>query len=429
MKKEIILVLFLFFTSFCFAQELNFQRENYSPSETIIGTLTNVTSELTAQDLKIYEGRREVFFEKGIVKANNVYYFYIIPTKAGEFDLKISNVLYNNSGILSSTNLERTINVSQSNVSVGYKVMPGVYEGQKPEFVITNLKSEKINLTLGNETIYLNSLESKRVTIETSEGFSLYKIGEYQIPIIFSKTTNQTSIPINETKEVESTFLDCINITAPSFFSLAINEKTNYTFEIRSTCLKDLAQVLLHSSFEGISFYEDNLTLYSAKMIKVNFSLIGKESGEYNENISLNNSNGTLASKIIKIYFFENKTNLENFQKISSTNTNQNCESSNGKFCTGKTSCSTENIFYDPEADAFCCLSECVDPNAKPTNWTNIAIALGSILLISAIIYLLIKRSKGFKAPKAEERFIQAEKKYERKFEPVKKENTKISKA
>jgi len=149
--------------------------------------------------------------------------------------------------------------------------------------------------------------------------------------------------------------------------------------------------------------------------------LFSKESGEYNENLSFWQNNTSLKIINLKMYFFENKTNLETLNQVYDTKSVENCSSLKGKVCSEKETCNTEKVIYDKAAGKFCCLSECIDPNAKPTNWLNIFVALIGIGAIGLAGYLLFKRSKGLKAPKAEDKFKEAEKKYERKFEPTKK--------
>lgn len=413
MKKNILFILFLLLIGSCFAQEISFQRENYSPSETIIGSLSNVISPLNSADIKIYEGRREVFFEKGILKVNQTYYFYIIPTKEGDFSLKFNNLLYDNSGIVSSINLEKKFSIKQANNTIGFSVRPGVYEGQNPEVVITNLKSEKMNITINKTIIELESFESKRMTLEVKDGFFLYKIGEYDFPLLKfgSPIKNQTNFVENESAE---SYLDCLIIKVPPFFSIATGETVNYSIEIQNNCSENLMNVILGSTYIETFFHTNNFTIKKEETATINFSLTGKISGEYSENISLI-ENGTKISLIpINVYCFENKTNLEKFNQAYESPTQKNCSSMNGKFCGDKACSSEEGRFYDVSAGQMCCLSECVDLNAKPTNWLNIFMATMGILVIGAVGYFLLKRSKGLKAPKAEDKFKEAEKNYDK---------------
>lgn len=423
MKKEILFVLFLFLISNCFAQELNFQRENYSPSETILGNISNVLSEIISSDLKIYEGRREVFFEKGIIKFNGSYYFYLIPTKQGEFSIRISNVLYNNSGEISSVSFEKYFNISQRNNSMGFGVRPGVYEGDKPEIVITNLKEGSLNLTIDKQTIVLVAGESKRIELNVSEGFSMYKLGNYTLPIINTKSSeNIANVSTNESKENTSfsEMQKCLIINTLPFFSLQINVYENYTIELKNNC-SDLIEIKLSADYEGVSFNQNNITLEKEETKNIVLTLFGEKSGEYKQKITFSEDKNILAEKEISIYFFENKTSLEAFNQTYVTNTPQNCSSLGGKFCKSGEKCSTENIVLDSATGDFCCIGNCIDPNAKPINWANVLFSILGLLVISYIIYVLLNRSKNLKAPKAEDKFKEAEKKYEQKFESVKK--------
>ncbi len=423
MKKEILFVLFLLLISNCVAQELSFQRENYSPSETIIGKIDNVLSEITSSDLRIYEGRREVFFEKGIIKFNGSYYYYLIPTKQGEFNIKINNVLYNNTGEISSVSFEKNISITQRNDTIGLGVRPGIYEGEKPEVVITNLKTESINLTVGKQILVISAGESKRIELNASEGFSMYKLGNYSLPIINTKVTeNITNVSINESKENESVSetKKCLIIVSPPFFGLQTNTLENYTIKIINNCSERL-EIKPSADFEGIEFYQNNITLEKEEVKNITISLVGENSGEYKQNITFYVDKEIIAEKELSIYFFENKTSLEIFNQTYVNNVPQNCSSLGGKFCKSGERCSTENIVLDSATGNFCCIGNCIDPNAKPLNWANILFALLGLLVISYIIYVLLNRSKGLKSPKAEDKFREAEKKYEQKFSDVKK--------
>lgn len=411
MKKEILFILFLFFVSSCFAQEISFQRESYSPSETIIGSVSNVISPLSSTDIKIYEGRREVFFEKGILKVNQTYYFYIIPTKEGDFSLKLNNLLYDNSGIVSSINLEKNFSIKQINNSPGFGIRPGVYEGENPEIVITNLKPEKINVSVDKIVIGLGSFESKKVILNVSDGFFLYKIGEYNLPLLKfgSPIKNETNFSV-----VNESYLDCLVVNVPPFFSIATGEFGNYSIEVQNNCSANLENVIFSSTYTETNFYKNNFTINIGEISTINFGLTGKSSGEYSENISLTENGRKISLIPIQVYCFENKTNLENFNQAYDNPAQKNCSSLNGKFCGDKACSSEEGRFYDISAGQMCCLSECVDLNAKPTNWLNIVMATMGILVIGAVGYFLFKRAKGLKAPKAEDKFKEAEKKYDK---------------
>lgn len=423
MKNSVVFVLFLFFISSCFAQEIVFQRENYSPLETIIGSLDNSISELNSNDIKIYEGRREVFFEKGLIKFNQTYYLYIIPTKEGEFSLEINNLLYNNSGLISSININRNFSVAQSNDSIGFGVRPGVYEGQSPEVVITNLKNERTNITINNKSIEFNTLESKKVSLEVIDGFSMYKIGNYNVPIIkFSYITNDKNNTSPENNSITNEFYEnCIKFNMLPFFSTTKGEISNYSLDIQNNCSNNLTKLMLISTSPEIVFQNNNFTLAKDETKTINFTLIKQEVGEFLENISLIKQENKIANIQINIYCFSNKTNLENFTQTSDSSVQQNCSSSNGNFCEDDEQCNTENIFYDYTANRMCCLSECTNLNERKINWMNIFMAILGIAVIAVVAYLLFKRSKNFRTPRIEDRFKEVTKKYEKSISGNKK--------
>ena len=91
--KEIKILIFLLLISFASASpSLEFKKQTYMPQETIIGELKGTISEIDKNNLEIYENGREMQFEKDVVKYNETYYLYFIPTKEGKFTLKIKNL-------------------------------------------------------------------------------------------------------------------------------------------------------------------------------------------------------------------------------------------------------------------------------------------------------------------------------------------------
>lgn len=416
MKRVLLLVLALFLVSNCFAQQIIFQQEKYAPSETIIGQIGGIVSEVSSSDIKIYEGRREVFFEKGVLQEKEITYFYIIPTKEGSFNLKLENVLYNNSGSVSSISLEKNFTISKFNNSLGLGVRPGIYEGQNPEIVITNLGSERINVSLNKTLITLEALESRKITLDVSDGFSLYSLGNYTLPINkFGVIDNPDFPSVNGTNTSEPVLADCIILNVEQPIGVELNKTKNLSLQVFNNCSSKISGASFINSEEGIVFY-NNISLYNSENTTINFSILLTKLGKVTNNITLIQNNITLYAGQIKIYSFENSTGLETLTAPTGNAATRNCASENGKFCKESESCSTENFFFDFSAREMCCLAECIYPNYKPINWANIIVALLGLLVIGIVGYTLMKRSKKLKAPQAEDKFKETEKKYERKF-------------
>lgn len=415
MKRVLFFVLALFLVSNCLAQQIMFQQEKYAPSETIIGQIDGIVSDVGSSDIKIFEGRREVFFEKGVLQQNNITYFYVIPTKEGSFNMKLENVLYNNSGVVSSISLERNFTINKLNNSIGFGVRPGLYEGQNPEVVITNLLSEKLNVSINKTIITLEALESKKITLEISERFSLYPIGNYTLPInkfgLIEKPENVTELNFTE-----PILENCIVFEIEQPIGVELNKSKNLSLEILNNCSRKIENAKLVSSEEGLFFYKNNITLYNSESTIINFSILLTEIGKVTSNITLLQTNKSLYSTQLKIYSFENSSGLQVLEVQKENPAIRSCTNENGKFCKEGESCSAENFFYDFNAGEICCLADCINPNEKPTNWGNIVIALLGLIVIGMVGYILMKRSKKLKAPQVEDSFKETEKKYERKF-------------
>jgi hypothetical protein len=413
--KEVFILALVFLIGGCFAQQLEFQQEEYSPSETIIGQIDNIVGEIEAIDIKVYEGRREIFFERGLAKANNTVYYYLIPTKEGNFSLKIENVLYNNSGSISQVTFEKDFEIVKRNNSLKFGIRPGIYEGQNPEFAIINLVSENINVSIGEKQEFLQPYESKKIVIDIGEGFYLYQIGDYKVPINkFSFLDKNISLN-NETES----FPKCISFEIAPLMGVEINKEKIFPIEINNNCSENFSSLKLSSLEKEIRFSESEFSLEAFKSKELNFSIYATTLGKITLNLTISDNKGAIYSEQLIVYSFENNTELEIISMPNENKPIRTCASEGGIFCKEGESCKTDDneyYFFDFDAKEMCCLVECVNKNYQPTNWVNIIGALFGIGVISVVIYIVSKRARKLKAPMAEDKFKEAEKKYGRKF-------------
>jgi len=399
-----MIVLLLFFIGNCFAEEAYFQRENHYVSETIIGSINNIESNIKIDDFKIYEGRRVVFFEKGLIRVNSTYHFYIIPTKNGEYSVHIDNVLVNNSGQISSKNIIFYFNVSYSNNSLNFKVSPGVYEGENPEFIVTNIKNFTQNFTFDKTDYKISPLDSVKIRINSSVGFSYYDFYGYKIPI--NKFGRETSFN-NNTDENKS--FNCLKIEIPNIYTHQINKTQNFSLFIQNLCPIELENISIYSDNEETIFTNNNFSIMKNQKIIINFTSLKTKIGESEEVFFIIFNQSIINNASIKILSFENQTNFDAFNNKYDNAEPDKCEDIGGNFCDVNQQCSTDNYFYDIHAKEICCLSECLNINQKETNWLNVFMAILGFITIGLILYLLWKRSKHFKSQKVEDKFKEAE--------------------
>ena len=79
-------------------EELN---KDLQAGETFVGRLElNLKDGLNKGDIKLFEDRREVFFDKDVVRYGNLTFIYVIFPKEGNFSLKINSFLYYENNIL-----------------------------------------------------------------------------------------------------------------------------------------------------------------------------------------------------------------------------------------------------------------------------------------------------------------------------------------
>ncbi|MEI7719089.1 MAG: hypothetical protein WCI72_04430, partial [archaeon] len=247
---------------------------------------------------------------------------------------------------------------------------------------------------------------------------------DYSIPIMkfsFSNNASSTNTSTENESIKNNSYSGCVGLRTPPFFSIAKNEIFNYSLEIQNNCSENLTEFILRSTYEGIIFVGNNFTIERDKTLTVNFSISEKIAGDYFANISLMQKNNEINNVQLKIYCFENKTTLENFTQTYDSPTQEDCSVLKGNFCKDNEQCSTDNRVWDTSAGKMCCLSGCVNLNAKETNWINILMAILGIGVIAAVAYLLLKRSQGLKAPRAEDKFKEANNRYEKNISGTKK--------
>lgn len=424
MKRGLfVLFIALFLTSFCLAMpEINFQKENYQAAETMVGTINGVYGEITVDKLKVYDGRREVFFEKDLAKINDSYYFYIIPQREGNFSLKVDNLLYQNNNTVASTSLLKYFNVTNrirsNNKTQILTIRPGFYVGDSPNIEFVNAGNDVLNFSVGKTEITLTPENSQKVSVSVPSGFSFLEIKSYEtfrVPIMNLGNTIVVETPYNNntTVEVNNSYIGCLVVYKNMSVNHLANNPENYSFQVNNSCNFSLENISVISSEKIIA--ESDISLEPNESKYLNFTVDTNESGAFISNISFLNNNTQLATKEIVILSFKNESGLVIFNQARNVTQRLSCEERNGTFCTQMQSCSTDNYdFYIENSPLItCCLDACVD-STPPTNWNNVFIGIFIFAIIAVVLYILYNRTKKVKSSNPQDIFRDLDKKYQK---------------
>ncbi len=427
MKGVTLFVVFLFLVSFCAAvPEIKFQINSFQPTQTIIGTINNFDGELIREDLKIYEDRREVFFERDLAKINGTYYFYIIPPKEGNFSLKIENVLYNSSSGIASITLQKDFNVSKkinkNNKTEILTIRPGLYVGDSPMIDLINSGEEDMNLSIETFFISMSSGSDRRISDGLPSGFYFLTINSYEkfvIPIFNYGSTNSSYAENGST--LTNNYSGCLSVDENISLTHIVDKNEEYFINIENNCNFSLENITISSEFENIMFGNELLDFMPDEIKNVSLYSDISKSGVFDLNIDLAYENEKLGQAKITIFSFKNETSATVFNQTYNNPTKLSCEERNGTFCTQEQSCSSDNYDYYPEnALLTCCFSDCVSINSL-INWNNVIVGIVGVLIILGILYLLYRRSNKIKNANPEEKFKELDKRYQKSISGKKK--------
>lgn len=425
--KRGLLILFtvLFLMNFCLAlPEISFQKESYQASETIIGTISNVYGDIAVDKLRIYDGRREIFFEKDLAKINDSYYFFIIPQREGNFSLKLENLLYQNNNTVASTTLLKYFNITNrirsNNKTQILTIRPGFYIGDSPSIEFVNAGNDVLNFSVGKTEVTIAPENSQKVSVGVPSGFSFIEIKSYEtfrVPIMnlgngtSENVTNAENVSIDHNNNYAGCLITYRNMSVNNL----IGSPQNYSFVINNSCNFSLENIVINPSSEKIKTYQSEITFMPNESKDINFTVYITDSGATVHNISFSNNNSQLAMKEIIVLSFKNESGLTVFTQTRNTTERLSCEERNGTFCTQMQSCSTDNYdFYIENSPLItCCLDPCVD-STPPTNWTNVFMGIFVFVIIGVVLYILYNRSKKVKSANPRDAFRELDKRYQK---------------
>ncbi len=211
MKKEIIILLFLFLIPSIIAIETSLSKDSYNPQELFQAEITGNFISLTSENILIY-GSTAVHSTpviSDLTKQGDTYYFYaILPNQQGNFSLKIEDSQYMEAGKIKTQTITKDFIIKQTNDSA-LSINPG--------FIVTSedftIKVKALNnnqeisaiLESTSETKDFSLIEETEKTItfliQTQETKTTnLKINDYNVPVFI---LGKTQIPSNESNQSE----------------------------------------------------------------------------------------------------------------------------------------------------------------------------------------------------------------------------------
>lgn len=390
MKVTVVILFCLLFTSLGSALPIIeiYGDENFQQDETIVGNISSINQSLTSSNLKFFEGRREVSFEKNIVNYGGNYYFSVIFNREGNFSLKLENVLYYDGDILKSTTLEKSFNISEKeNNSQILSIKPGVIVTTEPvELLLTNKGEQIVNFSYGkNNKSSLEIGETGKITVFPTEKFSLFEIKSYKIffiPIIYF----EPSVKNNETIEEKIISLR----SSPKIIELSSYEgdKILTTIDLFNFGIENLTKISINSNIKFLRISElKELTAKSSGNITL--SGTASERGLFKENITISYSEKGTKEKLlipITVYVFQINASEGEIEK------SLECFDIGGKPCLENEIC--DGTFS--ETIVGCCIGFCADPK-KDSSSSKFIVGILILAFLGGIGFLIYKKFKNVK--------------------------------
>lgn len=390
MRKIFFVLAFFLLINFSSAvPQINLYGDKIQPYETISGNITSLNKTITSADLKFFEGRREVSFEKDLTGFAGNYYFYVIFNREGNFTIKLDNLLYyDQNGNVQSTNLEKNVSVkidNSSNKSQVLSVKPGFISSfSDAELTLTNRGEQDLNISYGKNKTSVSVGKTEKIKIIPTEKFSVLELKSYKsffVPIIFYNFTN--NIPqTNVTEKVLSLRTQkSIEITTYE------NEDFSLNLELFNFGLNNLTDVFAKTE---LNFVDLNVEKTIIGKSIVNLSLKGKKdaAGTYFSNLTISYlENGSKENLILPTIIFVFKANV----------TEQEKEKSFGCFDLGGFVCQPTEICVGNISKRMegCCIGLCSEKTKTKSNGGEVTVGLLILAFLGIVGFAIYKKFKN----------------------------------
>lgn len=420
MKKFLVMAIFLFISIVNASPEIYFQNQNTQPQETILATI-NTTGEffekISNEQIKFYEGRREVFFESDIAYLNNTHYLFIYSNRAGNFSVKISNIKYKENGPILSSNIERDFSANleekieeNNSITKVLSIKPGILFKNQDKITLSNKGNSNVSVEFGKNKTNILPDGTLFIYPERSQEFYLFKISSYKnfiIPI-FSDVENITPNPIKEPDLKASPKFPVLNIYE--------NEESKEVIQLYNFADENLTILSINSSSE-IIIPETISSIEGKGAINYTITLKPKYSSYLEGQIFISYSNGQENNTLVitlAIYILPRGTNESNFEIVEET-----CQSLNGSICkAGQEVCEGDTKFT--KGSEYCCLGTCkaLDNGTNGSNKGGSGWIWGTIILVvlGIVGFMIYRRSKKAIQKTPNEQLKQTQLAYEKRM-------------
>ncbi len=404
MKNLSILPFILFFCTLGFVSSSYFFEEinsNLHAGETFVGKIElDLKNDLILDDLKIFEGRREIFLDKGVFRRNNVTFFYIIFPKQGDFRIETGDLLYSSNGSLRSERIFHNISIGNASSKV-LTLKPGILFGTNLSIFLVNSGSEDIEVSLQGNTTILTPNVSKNFEVLGINEFFYLDIQSYRsfkvpvFPMVFHETNLSNNTEINISNNYSSNTSDHLVyfLVASSNIEKNLVKNKNFKFNITlENYLNESLELGVLSNFSKIDFSE-NFTLEPFSENLFYFDFFSEETGVYSDKIVFisNESNQTF---YFTFYVFEEDYDVNESYPDSP---NITCEDLGGELCLINQECIGG---IGRPIGGYCCVggvckdySEIYAPAKK-----NYLGGFFAVAIVGGIGYLIFKKFKAVKS-------------------------------
>ncbi len=388
MKLAIFFLLLISFQFISASPILTISDESPQPSETVLFELSDFNGSFNSDKIKIFEGRRETYAEKEVLKIENTLYFYIIFNREGNFTIQISNAIYNSEGQIKTYNLEKKINVKtelSENKSKILSIKPGFLDLSKnSEINLWNTGDSNLEIKILDEDFTIIPGDNQKIKIDLETGKNEILVNTYK----------EFKIPLKITNEKLEKPIEKIN------YSLKLTdkkvkieiyelEKFNRTIEMENLGNKNLNNLQYSSKIDFLEIFgPNNLTKNGNGKFKI--TGIGNHEGVYRTDLIISYLENGTKYKLnlpVEIYIF----GLNNSEE--EIDTAYKCYDIGGVPCADSETCDGR---YSLEIEG-CCIGYCSGTSEKNETKGNKTLGIVLVLVIFVVGYFVWKKYKSIK--------------------------------
>ena len=392
---QFLLLIFLVSIMNVSAISLEIENDQLQKFEILSGKLEGDFEAIPSeQNIKFFEGRREVFFDYETIFYEDVFYFCAYMNKEGNFSIKINDVFYKDAEGLKTesfgknflVNLDEKIDENNSTYTEILSIKPCIIDAKdKTKIIFSNKGSKNVVINYWNNTseIFPGNVES--LELLATNKFRILNIESYKnfsIPIFFKLVEKNPLENISTATGLE---------ISPKRFELTstVNRSINWSINFKNR-FYEITKLNL-TTFEGLNVNFPIKILYGEEK-EIFFNFISNKSGHYEKLLNLTYSeNGKERIQQIEFSIFIFPENITEDQVDYSLT----CLERGGKYCTDGEYCKQDNnSVWD-----LCCLTECVKLIKTEEENKGTSVFLGIVIFIGLGIgtFFVWKKFKNVK--------------------------------